>query len=127
MTSVRPGTDHLKVGDPVLLAQSIYRRGHEYHEAVITVQNRVWWTVEWYDSRMDRVHSIKVHSVKRTTDDNRYDFFTTQERIDWQQREAAAREYLHEQGIELHRSKRWSDDRLTLANLIRRHEGLDEI
>ena len=127
MTSAKPGVGHLRVGDSVLLARSIYRSEPEYHEAVITAQNRVWWTVEWHDSRWNRTNSVRVHSVKMTTDDNRYDFFTTQERVDWQQRQTAAREYLREQGIEIYKSKRWGDDRLTLANLIRRHENLDEI
>lgn len=124
--SGQPGLDHLKVGDPVLLGRKLYRAGNEYYEATITAQNRVWWTVEFYNSIRDIVETVKVHSVKLTTDSHVYDFLTTQERVDWGERQSAAWKYLLDEGIETHRSKRWNNDRLTLANLIRRHEGLDE-
>ena len=126
MNDEKPGVAHLQVGDVVLLGGPLYRSGYEYVQATIMAKSRVWWTVEWYDSIRDAVGSVKVHSVKMTTDDYRYDIFTTQERIAWDERQAAASEYLNSQGVELYRSARWGNDKLTLANLIRRHEGLDE-
>lgn len=49
----------------------------------------------------------------------------TPEQYAWDERESAAREYLRDIRVEAHGSQRWRDDLVTLANLIRDHEGLD--
>jgi hypothetical protein len=126
VSSERPGIAHLQVGDEVLFQSA---SGGEWWPAVIVEQKRVWWLLEV-------TREVAGHEISRAvrmradtqTDGSRFPHrFATPEQRAWDRRRVEADRYLTSVGVDVRHSARWRNDRVTLANLIRAHEGLEEL
>lgn len=122
MSDERPSLGDIKVGDKV----RIRTRGSRFEkdeEAVVTKIARIWITVE------TEIRSYRFRKDTQTADDRTWglaDYFETLEQYAWSQRDQAAWKFLREQRIDAFTGP-WAKRRLELANLIRRHEGLEEL
>lgn len=132
MSGTKPGIDHLKVGDEVVVIETSYRSGERFRPARITKINRVWWEFEEIITDPNTVRNPVTWRMRKTTQrtggyqGERYgDRFATAEQIAWEDRNRAADRYLREIQLEAWRCK--VIDKVTLANMIRKHLGLEEI
>lgn len=133
MSSTKPGIDHLKVGDEVVVIQESYHSEDRLIPARITKINRVWWEFE----EIEQVRSFKrTWRMRKTTQcegDHRGEWygarFVTAEQLAWEDREKAADRYLSEIRIGFWecRIPKEQLSKVDLANLIRKHLGLEEI
>jgi hypothetical protein len=126
----RPELGPIKEGDEVIVVEGFRRKGgrYLYRQARVIKANRVWIEVEGAEGDhlpyyLRRFRRDDQTDGRTTGTRNR---FLTPEQQAWDEREGAAREYLiRELQIEVYRSPRWANDIVTLANIIREHEGLD--
>jgi hypothetical protein len=129
MNHKRPELGPLAVGDELMITETLNRGTRETPVEVVSV-GRVWLTVKPIDGgyiRDDRFHMGTKTVYPPGKGIGSPARIRTPEQLAWDRRESAAREYLRGLGIEVHSSKRWADDMVTLANLIREHEGLDPL
>lgn len=130
MTDKQPDLRDIKVGDEVIIQ---HNHGGKWEDVYATVTKiaRVWIDV-------DPVSGWLPHYSRRFRRDDQSDGSNsnyrarlyTREQWAWKEREAAAGAFLKEAGIELGgwgRGGRYADDKVTLANIIRKHEGLPEL
>lgn len=118
----RPPLGDIKVGDRV----HVTRHTRELYEGVVTKVARVWITVarvgaeEWSQDRFRK-------DTQDTGDAyGSYTRFETPEQYAWSRRESAAYAFLREQKIDVFTGP-WAKRRPELANIIRRHEGMEEL
>lgn len=136
MNADKPGIDHLKVGDEVVIVDKFHRSEDRLTPARITKTNRVWWEFEEIITgavAWNRPRTWRMRKTTQCTGDFRGqhygDRFATAEQLQWEDRENAADRYLRDIRIGF-RECRIPQDRLNkvqLANLIRKHLGLEEI
>jgi hypothetical protein len=131
MTS-KPGIDHLEVGDEVVVIERIHRSEDRLTPVRITKINRVWWEFEEIQSPVILNRAPRTWRMRKATQyegDYRGDYygdrFVTAEQLLWEDQDNTARRYLREIGLDA--GKCTVIDRLTLANLIRTHLGMEEI
>lgn len=118
----RPPLGDIKVGDKVLVRTD--RPNRDYEGVVIKVA-RVWITVarvgnEWSQDRFRKDTQLTGDAYGLST------WFETPEQYAWARRESAAYAFLREQKIDVFTGP-WAKRRLELANIIRRHEGMEEL
>jgi hypothetical protein len=125
--SAKPELGPVKAGDKVIVISGSRRGSHR--EAVVTKAARVWLDlVETDDSTYPMTWRMRRDTQ---TDGGKYGSptrFVTPEQLAWEEAERLADDFLKEAGIELRwsRSRYWTN-KVTLANLIRKHEGLPEL
>lgn len=128
MTNERPPLGDIKPGDKIIIFRRLVRGGEEI-QAEVTKVGRVWITA---------VKSSGYGAEYRFRKDDQTDgskegyrtVFRTPEQHAWVQRALAAEEFLKEAGIRVNKFEqegRYVDNKVTLANIIRRHEGLPEL
>lgn len=131
MSYRRPELGPVKVGDE--LVRVSHRTGHHDTYRVVKVA-RKWATLVPRESPDTYAWPSKMDMV--TGDEQgRSGFgsearFHTQEQLVWEGRAKAAMEYLESAGFRTHSlalGQRWREDPVTLANLIRAHDGLDPL
>lgn len=136
MSGTKPGIDHLKVGDEVVVIQKVHRSEDRLIPARITKTNRVWWEFEEILTGREVRLRPRTWRMRKTTQcegdyrGDRYgDRFVTAEQLAWEDREKAADRYLSEIRIRfwecLIPKERLS--KVDLANMIRKHLDLEEI
>jgi hypothetical protein len=122
----RPELGPLAVGDEMVVREGGTKR---YYRARVAKVARIWIELEgcdgehlpWYLSRFRRDDQTTGKTAGYVNE-----FYTPEQRA-WDLRRAAAETYLQEINVEVWQSRRWKNDIVTLANLIREHEGLDRI
>jgi hypothetical protein len=120
---VTPGQTFIKTGG--------YHRSRHTRMRVIKVA-RIW--VSAVPEEKAEAGSWTEWDIEKFRKDNQTDggetgartVYYTEAQYDWLKRESLANEFLREAGIECWRG-RYNEDKITLANLIRVHEGLEEI
>jgi hypothetical protein len=130
MNHKRPELGPVAVGDELIVTENLSRRNTRTIPVEVTAVGRTWLTVKAADGgylRDDRFHmgTGTIYAPGKSTGNPPR--IRTPEQIAWDGREAAAHAYLRENGIDVHGSRRWAHDKVTLANLIREHEGLDPL
>jgi hypothetical protein len=122
MSDERPPLGDIKVGDVVRVRTS--SRWSADYEATVTKVARVWitvrregWTREFRFRLDDQTDGTKIGSPDR---------FQTQAQYAWFLRQSQAVSWLREQRIDAFIGP-WANRRLELANILRRHEGLEEL
>jgi hypothetical protein len=130
--NTKPGIDHLKVGDEVVIALEGRHAENRLVPARITKTNRVWWEFEEIITGAVAWNRPRTWRMRKTTQregDYRGEYygnrFATAEQLRWEDRNHTAEQYLREIRVEV-----WQCaviDKLTLANLIRTHLHLEEI
>lgn len=128
MSDKRPELGNVQVGDKIIVLDRGRRETRET-DATVTRVARVWITATRNDDYPTE------YRLRRDTQTDGSDVgtplaFRTPEQHAWHQREAAAEAFLKEAGIEISRwgrGGRYVNDKVTLANIIRRHEGLPEL
>jgi hypothetical protein len=128
----KPGIDHLEVGDEVVVIEQVHRYEDRLTPARITKTNRVWWEFEEIHVPGTVNRGARTWRMRKATQyegDYRGIYygarFVTVEQLRWEDQDNTARRYLREIGLDV--GKCTVIDRLTLANLIRTHLGLEEI
>lgn len=128
----KPGIDHLEVGDEVVVIEQIHGTLDRLTPARITKIDRGWWELEEIPSLVILNRFPRTWRMRKATQyegDYRGDYygdrFVTAEQLRWEEQNNTARRYLR--GIGLDAGKCTVIDRLTLANLIRTHLGMEEI
>jgi len=126
MSDQRPGLDDLKVGD--LVHVRTYSTYFPDYRARVVKINRVWIEmtrdVGYTPSYVPTLRFRK--DTQRTGYESTADWFETEEQYAWSIREAAAREFLKEQRIDVF-SGPWAGRRLELANALRALLGLEAL
>lgn len=125
MNSKRPELGPVAVGDEVIVTHGDRHRSVKETPAVVVTVGRVWVTLEAVGGGYLPSHGrFRIGDQLEEGTTGYRASFATPEQHAWSKRQSAAREYLRENRIEVHGSQRWADDLVTLANLIREHEGL---
>jgi hypothetical protein len=129
-TMPKPELEKIVPGDVFYRYRSTRESGPlnaaELPEYTVVKAARVWVTLE-------NVHGHRTRMSKDTQaeDGGAYPSpatFYTLEQLAYLNREQAARQFLREAGIEFRIGRsRYHGDPVTLANLIRKHEGLPEL
>lgn len=105
-----------------------FRNGRRYQEVRVQVTKvgRVWIDVEPLNEEpLPHYHKrFRMDTQSAESDGAR---FYTDEQWAWKQRHTNADQYLREMGISLRMGSRYESDKLTLANIIRRGLGEDEL
>jgi hypothetical protein len=123
----KPELGPVKVGDKLLIiANSRYSKREPLEAEVVKVGRKYVYLKEVDGHRYAREYQCKLSSQYQVANHTPSYRFVTQEQYAWEKRNAAAEEFLKETGIEfrLGSRSRYLHDQLTLANLIRAHEGL---
>jgi hypothetical protein len=127
--NTKPGIDHLKVGDEVVIVEKLHRAEDRLTPARITKANRVWWEFEEIDTFGRHARTWRMRKTTQCEGDYRGEYygnrFATAEQLRWEDRNHTADQYLREIRVEVR--GRAVIDKLTLANLIRTHLHLEEI
>jgi hypothetical protein len=124
----RPELGPVAVGDELIVIDGVRRGEVRTILAEVVKVGPVWVTLEPVGGGY--LPSRGRFRVKDQREENTAGYrasFCTPEQKAWDDREHAADQYLREERIETHNSRRWSADKVTLANLIREHEGLDPL
>jgi hypothetical protein len=123
-----PELPKLAEGSRIIVIEGGWNRTHEY-DAVVTKVARVWITAEQDTAQLPRHRREWRLRMDDQTDGGDHAHFYTPEQWAWKKRDAAAREYLDEElgRAGTVRSSRWANDPVTLANIIRKHEGLEPL
>ncbi len=124
----KPELGRVIVGDRLLVIPATYGRGtREPVEALVIKAGRVWIDLE----EINQAPSFRRKWRLRldTQDSGSGDRFVTAEQYAWEQRIHAANAYLNEVGIRPDRGSPWYDPerQITLANLLRQHDGQPEL
>lgn len=130
MSDKRPEIPALKVGDTLTAIPS---RGANY-EVTVTKIGRKWGyavRTEHYGSAYGQT-DIKFDLKDGWLDGGNYTSpgrLLTQAQLDWHERESRATEYIktHLTRHTFDLKPQWRDDLVELANILRRHEGLEEL
>jgi hypothetical protein len=126
----RPELGEITPGQTFVKIDS-FRRSRRTRMRVIKVA-RVWVSV--VPEEKAKAGSWTEQDIEKFRKDNQTDggqtgtpkIYFTEAQYAWHKREALAYEFLREAGISAYQG-RYSRDRVTLANLIRAHEGLEAI
>jgi hypothetical protein len=125
----KPGIDHLRIGDKVVIVEKLYRSEDRLIPARITKTNRVWWEFEEIEQARSLKRTWRMRKATQCECDCRGQYygdrFVTAEQLQWEDRCNAADKYLRE--IKIDGGQCGVVDKLTLANLIRTHLGLEKI
>jgi hypothetical protein len=130
----KPELGKIEVGDRLLVIPARMSRFADTTPRRVTVIKaaRVWVDLVAEEDQ-DRLHP-RTWRMRRDTQDegtssNYNDRFVTQEQYGWEQRARAAEEYLTEIDLQLSWQSPWTkgDKVIVLANLLRKHHGLDEL
>jgi hypothetical protein len=127
----KPELGDIAVGDKLIVIPCIRGRydRREPREVVVTKAARVW--IEMKSTSDDKYNY--TWRMRRDTQDEGGQHspawrFATVEQKKWEDREREASRFLDEAGIEFSwKRSRYKGDKVTLANIIRKHEGLPEI
>jgi hypothetical protein len=121
----KPELGKLTVGDQVIVITPYHHREDRMRDAVVTRVARIWIDLT---EKSDRPFPLMWRMRSDTqTDGGKIGQpvrFVTAEQYAWEQREKLATDYLREIGVEVWKEP-WNNDRLTLTNLIRTHEGIE--
>jgi hypothetical protein len=135
----RPTLGTPNVGDTVIVLVLRHRQETEVIEATITKVARLFVTITenannrpLYEGQIFRPRTWRMRMTTQHEDSNyvHYDRFVTPGQYAWDQRDSAARAYLREVGVSIDSRSLHRDDPafpVTLANLIRGHNGLDTL
>lgn len=129
----KPELGRVAVGDRLLVIPARYGRGQlEPRLAAVVKASRVWIDLE--DVGDDRWRSqtwrLRLDTQDTGSGYSNRDRFVTTEQYAWEVRQSAVSIYLREQGITVEPGSPWrrdEDSLLTLANLLRQHDGLDPL
>jgi|SRR4051812_26355028 hypothetical protein len=125
----KPPLGKVAVGDRLIVIPASYnnRIKQEPVEAVVVKVARIW--VELDEVEGPRSWRLRLDTQHDGGNGNYHDRFLTTEQHAWGQREQAVHDYLSEAGVSLKHGSRWGtpEERLTLANLLRQHDGLDPL
>lgn len=127
----RPALGPIAVGDQVVVTDHGYRTSVTIHCAVTKV-GRIWVDLEEADPsdpKWPRRYRLRLDTQDTGSQYSTRDYFRTLDRQAWDNQARAADQYLRQQGIEFTSGSRWRSEerRLTLANLLRAHDGLDPL
>lgn len=136
-SDTRPELGPVAVGDELIVISPSHRRNvpERIHLVTVIRAARVW--IEVVDT--EDLDKYREHGYGRTwrlrmdtqTDGGKVGYptrFRTLEQHAWELRNQAAAEYLREIGLnQIWRSPRWKNDQVTLANLLREHDGLEKL
>lgn len=135
MNDQRPELPRLVVGD-IVNVMTRDNRGHPNPplRATITEAKRIWLTLtEIIDGERSRARTWRMRRDDQGDDSQigYRDRFATDEQLAWEARQTAATDFLKEalgkDTVYSMRRGRYYGDEVTLANLIRAHEGLPPI
>ena len=134
----KPELGKVAVGDHLLVLRSSHGRGPRPDpiDTVVTKTGRVWIELEETAARPVNVGPriwrmrLDTQSEAGPREQQQYAIsYVTAEQHAWRQRVAAVDAYLREVKVRLDHDSPWNDAdrRIALANLLRAHDGLEEL
>jgi hypothetical protein len=129
----KPELGKVAVGDRLLVIPARYGRTQpEPRLVAVTKAGRVWIDLEAVgdDSWRSQTWRLRLDTQDAGSGYSNRDRFVTPEQYAWEERRSSVSTYLREQGITVESSSPWrleEDGLLILANLLRRHDGLDPL